>query len=247
MTMAIAANPATNPERLFYRWMIVAIAASVVLGFSRSFFLRPLFPAAHAPHETWFYVHGALFTFWLALLLTQASLIGAGRVALHQKLGLVGLAMVPLMVFMGSVGALIAARRPGGFIDIPAPPLVFLIVPLSGMVLFAGLAGTALALRRHPQAHKRLMLLATIAIAEAGIGRWPFEPYISSPPVVYWTMTALVVPIAAWDLYSRRKLHPATLIGGVLIALAGPVRDVISATPQWLSFAKWSTGLLGPA
>jgi uncharacterized membrane protein YozB (DUF420 family) len=245
MTLSVAAIRAANPERRFYQAMILAILACIGLGFSRSFFLRPLFPGVHAPTEVWFYVHGVIFTLWLALLFTQASLIGNNNVALHQRLGVAAFGLVPLMIFMGLVGALIAARRPGGFIDIPAPPLEFLIVPVADMLWFGALAGLALSYRREPQVHKRLILLASIALTEAGIARWPFEPYVSSPPFAFWTKILLLLPLIGWDLYSRKRLHPVTLWGGLFLISEGPVREFISHTTLWLAFAKWSTGLLG--
>ena len=243
MSMSMAAGRAANPERRFYQGMIIVIIACVVLGFSRSFFLRPLFPGAHAPRELFFYLHGAVFTVWLALLFTQASLVGAGNVALHRRMGVAGFVMVPLMVVLGLIGGAIAAHRPGGFIDIPTPPLEFLVIPYANLLLFAGFSGTALALRRDPQTHKRLMLLGTIAIAEAGIARWPFEPYISSPPLAMWTTVALALPLVAWDLYSRKRIHPATAIGAVALLVEGPLREMISHTHAWLAFAKWASDL----
>ena len=129
MSMSMTAGRAGNPERIFYQGMIVVVIATVVFGFSRSFFLRPLFPGVHAPQEIFFYLHGTVFTLWLALLFTQASLVGAGNVAMHRRLGVAGFVMVPLMVVLGLIGGSIAAHRPGGFIDIPVPPLEFLIVP----------------------------------------------------------------------------------------------------------------------
>jgi uncharacterized membrane protein YozB (DUF420 family) len=245
MSTSMAAGRAASPERRFYQLMILAIIACVVLGFSRSFFLRPLFPGVHAPTEAWFYVHGTVFTIWLGLLFTQASLIGSGNVALHRRLGMAGYVIAPLMVFLGVVGALIAARRPGGFINIPVPPLIFMIVPFYDMLLFAVFAGLGLAWRRDPQAHKRLILLASIVLTEAGIGRWPFEPYISSPPLAFWTKTLFLVPLVAWDLHSRKRLHPVTIWGGMALVSQGPLRDLISQTPAWMAFAKWATGLLG--
>src|SRR5436190_6096035 len=104
MAIAMAAPRAANPERRFYQVMILAIIACVLLGFSRSFFLRPLFPGVHAPAETYFYLHGTVFTAWLALLFTQMSLIGAGNVALHRRLGVLGFVMVSLMVVLGTIG-----------------------------------------------------------------------------------------------------------------------------------------------
>jgi uncharacterized membrane protein YozB (DUF420 family) len=244
MSMSVAAGRAAISERRFYQWMVYAVVAMIVLGFARSFFLRPFFPGVHAPTEVFFYLHGAVFTLWLALLLTQVSLVSAGNIALHRRLGVAGFVIVPLMIALGAIAGVIAAHRPGGFIDIPAPPLEFLVVPYADIVAFGGFAGAALLLRGTPQAHKRLMLLAVIAIAEAGIARWPFEPYLSTPSAPMWTTAALVIPMIAWDFYSRRRIHPATAIGAIVLVAEGPVRDAISHTAWWLSFAKWATAFV---
>lgn len=244
MTISVTAGRAANPERRFYRWMVTAVIAMIVLGFARSFFLRPFFPAVHAPKEIFFYLHGVVFTLWLALLFTQVTLVGAGNVAMHRKLGTAGFVLVPLMIVLGAIGGAIAAHRPGGFIDIPTPPLEFLVVPYADLVVFGGFALTALALRAYPQAHKRLMLLAVIAIAEAGIARWPFEPYTSSPSAPMWTCVVLTIPMFAWDFTSRRRIHPATAIGALVLIAEGPLREAISHTAWWLSFAKWVTSFV---
>ena len=243
MSMSMTAGRAGNLERIFYQGMIVVVIATVVFGFSRSFFLRPLFPGVHAPQEIFFYLHGTVFTLWLALLFTQASLVGAGNVAMHRRLGVAGFVMVPLMVVLGLIGGSIAAHRPGGFIDIPVPPLEFLIVPYAGILIFAVFSGVALLLRADPQTHKRLMLLGTIAISEAGIARWPLAIYENNPQLEVWTTAALSLPLLAWDLYSRKRLHPATVIGVVVLFAQGPVRDMISHTATWHDFAVWVSGL----
>jgi len=245
MAIAATADRPVNIERRYYMAMVIAIIVTIFVGFSRSVFLRPFFPGVHAPTEVWFYVHGTVFITWLALLATQVSLIGVNNRALHMRLGVAGFVMVPLMVFFGTVGALIAARRPGGFIDVPVPPLEFLVVPLYNIALFALLTGLALAYRKTPQTHKRLMLLGTIVLTEAGFARFQFEPFLSSPPAAFWASTLFLAPMIGWDIYSRKSLHPVTIWGGLLVVTQGPLRDMLSHTQAWMSFAKWSTGLLG--
>jgi hypothetical protein len=245
--MAITSTVAARDPRLehrFYQSMIIAILGVVISGFARSFFLRPLFPGVHAPHELYFYLHGVLFTGWLALFFAQVTLVSSGNTALHRRLGLVGFVLIPAMTVVGTVGSLIAAKRPGGFVDIPTPPLEFLTVPLFSILVFAILAGTAIARRSDPQTHKRLMILSAAPMLEAGIARWPFEPFLSTPPLAFWTSALVVVPLAAWDIYSRRQLHPATLAGGALIVASGPIRDAVSHTTAWLAFAKLATALV---
>jgi hypothetical protein len=248
MTAQAIDRPALPAERVFYLSMIGAIWAVTFVGFGRSIFLRPFFPAfaaGHTPHEPYFYVHGALFFAWLALLATQGGLISARRVSTHRTLGIAGFVMVPLMVLVAGFGALIAAHRPTGFVDVPVPPLQFLTTPWANLVVFGTLCGLGLALRRDPQTHKRLMLLGTIAIAEGSVSRIPIDAISSSPQAVFWLTAAFVIPMVAWDFASRRRIHPATLWGGLMMALQGPVRDFVATTGPWLAFATWATGLLG--
>jgi hypothetical protein len=246
---SVATMPAAQrAERLFYLSMALAIAASVLLGFARSVFLRAWFhdyAQLHAPTEPWFYVHGTFFLLWIALFTTQSALMTAGRPALHRKLGATAFGLIPVMVLLGTIGALIAARRPTGFFDVADPPLVFLAKPLLDMVMFSVLAGLAIARRSAPQTHKRLMLLATIVLLEAVIVRWPFAYVTSGPDVAFALKALFLLPLVAWDVTTRGRLHPATIWGGLFVISAAPLYYVISKTDVWLAFARWSTDLLG--
>jgi hypothetical protein len=91
------------------------------------------------------------------------------------------------------------------------------------------LVAAAILLRRNPQAHKRLMLLASIAIlgpALARISRWPVFGGEDGPfvPVV---LLGLLATLVAHDLVSARRLHTATLIGCGTIVLATIAQQMI--------------------
>ena len=233
-------------ERRFYTGMALAMFATMYLGFAPSFFLRPWFPATHAAPEPFFYFHGAVFAGWFVLLIAQPSLVGIGRTDLHRKLGQVGAALAIVMVGMGTVGALIAARRPTGFVDIPIPPLQFLVVPLFDMLVFGTLVGLAIARRKDPQAHKRLMLIGSIALLVAAIARWPYNFKAHGPLVFFAVSDLFLLALVAWDYVSRRTIHPVTLWAGLFLVASQPLRLVLSGTEAWRSFARWAVGLLGP-
>lgn len=243
--MTSVAAPVPGPsERGFYTGIALALAAVVFVGFARSFFLRPLFPDHPAPAEPIFTVHGAAFAAWIALLVTQARLIAARRIDLHRRVGTAGAVLAVLMVVLGVMGAVVAARRPGGFTDVPVPPLQFLAVPLVDVAMFALFVALAIARRRDAQSHKRLMLLATIGITTAAIARLP--GVLPLGPLAFFGLTDLfVVAIAVWDFRTRGRLHPATLWGGLALVASQPLRLVVSGTDPWLAFARWITGLAG--
>lgn len=242
--MATVASSNASAEHRFFTGMALAILASVFIGFSRSFFLRPLFPDWPAPAEAIFYAHGAAFSAWILLLVVQASLVATGRTGLHRKIGVFGVVLAIAMVVLGTLGALTAARRATGFVGVPIPPLQFLAVPLFDMVLFPLFVGLAIAGRGDPQAHKRWMLLATINLITAAIARWP-GMLAYGPPAFFGLTDLFIVALAIWDRRSRGRLHPVTLWGGLLIIVSQPLRLVVSGTAGWLAFAGWATGLLG--
>jgi hypothetical protein len=242
-----------SAEHRFYVGFATALAAAVFLGFSRTFFLRAWYPdwaQAHGAPETFFYLHGVVFAGWFLLLVAQPLLVAAGRVDVHRRLGRLGGGLAVAMVILGTVAALKAAGRPTGFVDIPMPPLKFLVVPLADIALFGGFVALALLKRRDAQSHKRYMLLGSIALVEAGVGRWPFAFMEAAPPVPGFSIIDLcvdlfVVAMVVWDLASRRRLHPVTLLGGAVLIAFQPLRLALAETRAWLAFAGWAVGLLG--
>lgn len=242
-TMTTAVDPAAA-ERRFYTGMAIAILAVVFVGFARSFFLRPWFPDHPAPPERFFTVHGLAFAAWIVLLVTQASFVRAGRVDLHRKLGMAGAGLALAMLVLGVWGALIAAKRSTGFVDIPVPPLQFLIVPFADLLLFATFVAYAIARRGDPQAHKRAMLLATISILGAAVARLPGLAALG-PPAFFGLTDLFIVAIGVWDWRTRGRLHPVTLWGGLALIVSQPLRLAVMGTEGWLAFARWATGLIG--
>ena len=244
-TQAASRAHAASLEHTFFVSMSVVILAGVCAGFLRSFLLRPLFPGIHVPPERFFILHGVVFFTWFVLLVVQSSLVARRRVALHRSLGVLGGVLATTMVILGLTGMVIAARRPGGFIDVPWPPLQFMAVPFFDMVLFAGTIGTAFALRRDLQSHKRLMVIGSIGISIAAVARWPLAILDAGPPVGFALTDLFLVPLLVWDVVTRRRLHPATLWGALALIVSQPLRLVLSTTGPWLAFARWMTSLPG--
>ncbi|MCU0766839.1 MAG: hypothetical protein MUE39_05590 [Gammaproteobacteria bacterium] len=239
-----AGRAAARPEHRFYTGMALAILATVLVGFARSFYLKPVFPAWPAPPEPIFLVHGLAFTAWVLLLPLQATLVARRRVDLHRTVGAYGAALALAMIVLGVLGALVAATRPGGFVGVPVPPLQFLAVPLFAIAQFALFVVLAIARRRDGQAHKRLMLLASFQMVTPALARWPVVMDYG-PPAFFAATDLFLVALAIWDLRTRGRLHPVTLWGGLLMVAAQPIQLVVSGTEPWLTFARWATGLLG--
>ena len=234
-----AAATSRRRERVFYTGMAAAFLVIVFAGFARTYYLRPYFSPTPLPRLL--HLHGIVFSAWIVLLLAQTALVAARRTAVHRRLGAAGAALAVLVVVMGTTTAIIRAK----IVEVPpdaASPLVFLTIPLGDMLIFSLLAGAGFYFRRRPDVHKRLMLLATVAILPAAVARLPFDFIQQYGPLAFFGLPDLfVVVLLAYDLATRGRFHRATVLGGLLLVVSHPLRLVVGNTRAWLSFAEWLT------
>ena len=109
--------------------------------------------------------------------------------------------------------------------------------------MFGLFVAWAIARRNDPQAHKRLMLFATINILGAAFARYPVEIIQNYFPFSNFLAADLfIVAIIAWDLVSMKKLHRITIIATALTLLVQVTRFMIMDTNAWLGFANWMMG-----
>jgi hypothetical protein len=242
MTTTAAAAPVpyrslASNDRRFFLAMSIAIALVVFVGFAPTFYLRAYYHAEPLPSV--FAIHGAVFSAWVVLFVVQAALVSARRTDIHRKLGVAGGVLAVLMLAMGYQAAIAAARRGFSTPGLP-PPLVFLAVPMFDLVVFAALVGAALWYRRNPATHKRLMLLAMLAVITAAIARLPGVLPLG-PPAFFGLTDLFLVAGIAWDKWTRGNVHPAYIWGGLFLVLSQPLRLVVSGTDAWLRIATWLT------
>ena len=152
-------------ERRFFTSMVVAMAVVVFVGFSPSYFLRPIIGIPSfvraVPMTPWIHLHAAVGVAWMLFLIWQANLIRGKQHQRHMQNGLIGATIALAVVIVGLIVAFDAAREgrnPPGW-----TPTSFLMIPLATTSLFGGFIAAALWYRRRPDYHKRLMLIGTIA------------------------------------------------------------------------------------
>ena len=226
-------------RRRFYVGIALAIALTVFAGFAPTYYLRTYYQST--PLGGLRHLHGVVFTAWVLLFLTQATLVSAGRVALHRRLGVAGGVLAALMVVVGTTTAIVQTSE--GRSPLGVPPLSFLAVPFFDMVVFTGLVAAGLWHRRRADTHKRLLTLATISLLAAPIARLPFGARVVGLPGVFALADLFIVACIVYDLRTLRRVHPATAWGGLAIVASQPLRLAISGTGVWLGFARWITGL----
>ncbi|HEY2819576.1 MAG TPA: hypothetical protein VGJ06_00935 [Candidatus Acidoferrum sp.] len=225
-------------DQIFFPLMALLLVAAVLLGFTRTFFLAPVYHY-HLPNLL-VAIHGVVFTSWIALFAIQTSLVAAGRVDLHRKLGTFGAFLVGLVFVMAYAVMLEGVHR-----GITFPGLTPLSAHEQAQILALDVVGinvsfamfvAGLLLRRSPDSHKRLMLFGTIGMIGPAIARWPFAFIATRPPVVGIILQLFGIAILVFDLLTTRRVHRVTWIGVATLFLVPLIAIPISTTPFWLNF-----------
>ncbi|WP_052571813.1 hypothetical protein [Geothrix fermentans] len=236
--MATDSRPvALVPPHRLYTVAAWAVAAVVVLGFAKTYYLKAVFGTPTL--SPLLHLHGLVMSLWFGLFVVQTRLVAVRRLDLHRQLGLLGAFLAAAVLVLGTVTAITAARlgrSPG------PPPLIFLVVPLGDMVVFGSLVGTGLGLRARGDYHKRLMLLSCVGILAAAIARIPLDAIAKAGPLAYFGLTDLaVIGCALYDRRRTGRLHPAFLWGGLFVILSHWLRLALAGTGLWMAFATWVT------
>jgi hypothetical protein len=229
------ALPGCRYDHLFFSVMAWLMLATVFIGFARTYYLAGVF-GAPLPSLV-IHLHGAAFSCWILLLVTQASLVSAGRVDIHRRLGIAGFLLGCLMILLGSLAATDSLIRRAG----PAgrDPQFFYIIPLTDMLIFATLILFAFRARFNPPTHKRLIIVATTALLIAAVARWPIDFVYRKAPAAALLTYFFLLALAAYDFWSTRKIHRATLWASAYLILVQQIRIPIGKTAAWHAFAAW--------
>ena len=224
---------------LMVAWFALAV---IFVGFLKTFVLPSVRGSFHAPLVV--YLHGAFLLLWSLLFAAQSMLVQAGQVKRHRTLGAISLVLVPGVVFSTMAIGVFALRRDlaagGGEIATSS-----LVGTFSSPLMFALLVMVAIAYRRKPEFHKRLMLLALIAIL------WPaffrlrhYFPNVPRPDFWFaFVLPNMVVLIAMLrDKLSLGRVHPVYWTVGIAVVLENFAELMLFDSAGWRVLAHWLAG-----
>ena len=188
-------------------------------------------------------VHAFVFTGWMLLLTTQVLLVLGDRVAWHRKLGWLTAGWACLIAVLGPWAAMASQS-----LDLHGPEYVppFISVQFGDIAGFVLFVAWGIALRKNPAAHKRMMILSTIALIDAGFGRfsgwlWPAEP---ASRIVWflWEFYGNVLVLAlmvAWD-WRRGRLMKQFVLGASLLVVMEIAETLLYFWGPWREMtASW--------
>jgi hypothetical protein len=229
--------PRPSFDRRFYLGAALAAGALVFWGFAPSYYLKLIFgsPALSAR----LHIHGAVMSSWIVLFVVQACLISARRVALHRRLGVLGILLATLVVILGTTTTFnAAAREVGRHSDEAAARVTVLGLEVIQMALFAGFVAVGIAMRRRADYHKRYMLLATACMMPSAFSRIPLNlTFMMSGFVSILVLSNLfVIACVAIDSLLHRRLHPAFAWGGLILIGTLDLAYLGATSAPWLRF-----------
>jgi hypothetical protein len=229
-------------DRNFYLLMVALAWLGIIRGFGAE--IVDHVQKHKAAFALVVHVHAIVFVTWLVLFTVQVLLIRSQKLGLHKRLGFMLVYLAALMMFLGPATALTVQHN--GMANPNADP-AFLSVQFTDILAFVGLTGAAIYLRRSPTSHKRLILLGTLYITDAGYARWLADPLLNAlGGVTFWHLWIalyfgpLVMAALAglYDLATRRTLHPAYVAGVAYMFSVQMLAISLYFNPAWLGISK---------
>jgi hypothetical protein len=231
-------------DRGLFKVAAIAFPLLVLAGFARTYYLRGLFDVPPLPSLI-VHLHGVTMTAWVALFVTQVWLISSKRVRVHQRLGFMGIGLAALILPIGFVAAVRAAKYGSPSTPPGVNPLGFMIVPLFDLIMFTIFFGAAIYYRKKPAQHKMLMLLTAINFLPPAIARIPIAPLRALGPLWFFGLpTVLVLSCLVLDGWRHRRVNIVFLVGALLLIASYVTRLVLMNNPAWLQTAGWLTSFV---
>ncbi len=215
-------------NKYFYFSMSLLIAAIVVWGFSHTINANLFHPAVPRPLLLW--IHGAVFSGWVAFFIFQSALVRTHNVKWHRLFGWFGAGLGTVMVTLGVTTAIIMGRFDTYRLHEPGAE-AFLIIPFYDMVAFGVCLALAIAWRKKPEFHRRLLFIATCCLLDAAFGR---IVYIFNHGLFFPCLDGVILLGVLRDLFVNRRVHKVYLT-------ALPALAVVQAfvTYTWMSSSAW--------
>jgi hypothetical protein len=212
----------------FYFCMSLVMAAMIVSGFSKTVDVGLFHANPPRPLLLWF--HGAAFSTWVVLFITQSALVRVHKVSVHKLLGWFGAGLAAAMVVLGCTTTVVMTRF-DTFVLHQKNPRAFVSIPFLDMLVFGTCMALAIYWRKRPEYHRRLVFVATCMLMDAGIGRFDF---VFSHNLFYPGLDLLIVAGMLRDWYVEGRVNKVYLYAlPAMIPLQALAVYVWRVDPAW--------------
>ena len=225
-------------DRYFYFLLSLIVAVVIVAGFSKT--VGPGLVHATPARPVLLWLHGAAFSAWVVFFILQSGLVRIRKVSWHRVVGWFGAALAAVMVVLGCVVSVVMFRFDALVLKQPDPS--FLSITYWDMIAFGTAVGLAILWRGKPEVHRRLMVVGTCCLLDAGFGRFQ---YVFDHNLLYWCLDGVILLGVARDLLVDRRVHKVYLYALPALVVGQNVAIYLwRARPGWwLSMCKETLGI----
>jgi hypothetical protein len=238
MVATVSEGPRKRKSQYFLVASCLALAVTLI-GFFKTFILPSARGAFSAPPVI--YVHGGFLFLWTAFLVAQSVLIRMRRLKVHRLLGFISLGLIPCVVISTMAAGVYALHRDvargGGQTAVSS-----LVGTFTSPIIFAAIVTASIAYRRRPELHKRLMLLAMVALIWPAFSRFRhyFPPFAHSEYVFGFALPeSLILAAMAWEKLTVGRVHLVYLTVGVALIAETFMEVYMFDSSGWRVIANW--------
>ena len=234
---------ARDRANFFYLGFGLFAFAVVLIGFSTTYIVpmaRRSFTAPWVVH-----LHGASALGWVLLLIFQARLVRTRRTPLHRRIGQAGLPLAIVIWATGIATAAWAASR--DWAELGTAATSSLAGTAIGLSLYLLLVIAAVAMRRRPDWHKRLVILATIQVLWPAFFRWRHLLPMVPQPEIWLALVVAYLPVGVAALRDRwlyGRIHPVWLFVAPALIVEQSVEFAFFDQGALRSLGRWLHALL---
>jgi uncharacterized membrane protein YozB (DUF420 family) len=229
--------PARDDRRAALVWLgLFWIFVGVGFGFDLHHYVHE-----HPAVPMIVHIHAIATTLWLLTVTALVGLVETGNVQLHRRLGMFAAGYAALVLVIAPCAELswqaLNLKTPG------APPPQFVSLAFSGVISMAVLLFWGIRLRRNSAAHRRVMILATISISDAGFSRL-VGMFLRSPTTFFGTYLffeggslLIIVLMFLWD-WKRDRIMQQFLWGLSVVVGVGLAATGLYFSQTWASISR---------
>ncbi|MFN8259259.1 MAG: hypothetical protein U0W24_26460 [Bacteroidales bacterium] len=224
-------------KRSFFYIIVSVIFLLIVLaGFTPTYYF-PVIQNSFTTDIPIIHIHAALYSFWILFTIVQPALVVTGRTKFHKKIGIAGFILAAGMIIFGLAVAITRVKLSLGT-EKEHFHKSFLIIQVTDMILFATFIGSSLLKIKKPEIHKRLMILATLSLLPAALGRICI--YTGLPVVITIIYTVpFIVAFCIYDWFKKKKIYKVYILGGLFILTVHIIRELLMETNIWLKISEF--------
>lgn len=238
---AITVNAPVKRSRYFLAASVLALVL-VLVGFLKTFFIPKLYGTFEAPPVI--YVHGGFLFLWTVFFVVQAVLIRRKKLRYHRLLGF-GSVVLVLGVSISTVAAGVYVMKRDLALGLGEIATSTLVGTFTTPIIFMAFVAAGIYYRKKPELHKRLMLLAMIAIMWPAFFRFRhYFPGISNPELIFGVLlpNSMTVLVMLWEKLTTGAVSRVYLYAGTAIFAESFAENYFFDSPGWRIVAHWLAG-----